>query len=75
MFSILCKNTFKRAEYFLQNHLHAQFYDIKLYGFIFVLTSVRKTVMLMLFVTVNLEVQERGRRSDYVSCTEDTRVT
>jgi hypothetical protein len=59
----------------MENYLHAQFYDVKLYGCIFVLTSVRKTVILILFVTVNLKVQRPGRRGAYVSFTENPRVT
>jgi hypothetical protein len=69
------KITFKRTEHFLENHLHTQVYEFKVYGFIFVLTSVRKTVILMLLVTVNLEVPGPGRRGDYVTFTENPRVT
>jgi hypothetical protein len=65
----------KKSEHFVENYLHAQFYDVQLYGSIFVFTSVRETVILILFVTVNLKVQRPGRRGAYVIFTENPRVT
>ena len=56
----------------MEYYLHAQCYDVKLYGFVFFLTEVRKTVILILFVTVNLKEQRPGA---YVSFTENPRVT